>query len=255
MGPFEVVPVEVRLRWLKLCAIVAGINVVLRVFEAHAWLAPDAEGMGALLQIIGTLYSVLYAFATYVIWGQFTAVENEILQESGSLKDMIVFSRSLPERVRDPMVRAIKNYAKTVVETEWPALSQNGETEKSEKLFQEIIASVTAIQPEDDNQRAVFERLIEMANQASAHRAERLALSVKRMPRTLHIFVSLTAVTILALVVAYPFHSFALGLAAVLITTTLLFFARFVLTDLDNPFEGTWNVSNDPFGVLMTRYR
>jgi len=29
----------------------------------------DAEGIGALLQIIGTLYSVLYAFATYVIWG------------------------------------------------------------------------------------------------------------------------------------------------------------------------------------------
>jgi len=27
----------------------------------------DAEGVGALMQIIGTLYSVLYAFATYVI--------------------------------------------------------------------------------------------------------------------------------------------------------------------------------------------
>jgi hypothetical protein len=255
VGPFEVVPLEVRLRWLRLCAIVAGIEVLLWLFGFHAWLIPDADGVGALLQIIGTLYSVLYAFATYVIWGQFTAVENEILKESGSLKDLIVFSRSLPERARDPMVKAIKNYGKTVVETEWANLAQNQETEKSERLFQEIISSVTAIQPEDENQRTVFERLIEMANQASAHRAERLALSVKRMPRTLHIFVNLTALTILALVLVYPFRNLALGLAAVLITATLLFFARFVLTDLDNPFEGTWNVSNDPFGVLMTKYR
>jgi hypothetical protein len=34
-----------------------------------------------LLEIIGTLYSVVYAFATYVIWGQFAAVENEILKD------------------------------------------------------------------------------------------------------------------------------------------------------------------------------
>jgi hypothetical protein len=60
----------------------------------------DAEGIGALLQIIGTLYSVLYAFATYVIWGQFTAVENEILKESGALKDLMLFSNRLKANTR-----------------------------------------------------------------------------------------------------------------------------------------------------------
>jgi hypothetical protein len=40
----------------------------------------DAEGVGALLQIMGKLYSLVYAFATCLIWGQFAAVENEILQ-------------------------------------------------------------------------------------------------------------------------------------------------------------------------------
>jgi hypothetical protein len=39
------------------------------------------------------------------------------------------------------------------------------------------------------------------------------------------------------------------------ITTMLLFFAHFVLTDLDNPFEGTWNVSSQPFVELITKYR
>jgi hypothetical protein len=45
-----------------------------------------------------------------------------------------------------------------------------------------------------------------------------------------------------------------LGLVAVAITTMLLSFANFVLTDLDNPFEGTWNVGSEPFAELVTRF-
>ncbi len=38
-------------------------------------------------------------------------------------------------------------------------------------------------------------------------------------------------------------------------TTMLRFFAHFVLTDLDHPLEGTWNVGSEPFGKLITRFR
>ena len=251
----EVIPVDVRLLWLKIFACVVGAYIVLSVFGLHTVFVNDGEGISALLEIIGTLYSVLYAFATYVIWGQFTAVENEILKESGSLKDLMVFSRPLPDRVRDPIARAVKNYSRNVVEEEWGVLSRQEDSERSEKLFQEIISSVTLARPEDEAQGAIFERLLDIANLASSHRDERLALSFKRMPRTLHIFVSFTAIIILVLVLAYPFHSFTLGLASVVIIFTLLFFARFVLTDLDNPFEGTWNASNEPFGDLITKIR
>ena len=39
------------------------------------------------------------------------------------------------------------------------------------------------------------------------------------------------------------------------IATMLLYFAHFVLTDLDNPFEGTWNVDSKPFNDLATKHR
>ena len=97
--------------------------------------------------------------------------------------------------------------------------------------------------------------LLGNSDQASAHRDERLALSVKRMPRTLFIFVILTAFMILLLVLIYPFHQLALGLGSLAITSMLPFFAHFVLTDLDNPFEGSWNVTSDPFSELITRFR
>jgi hypothetical protein len=56
-------------------AVAAGVYLVLRLAGFHQLFVNDAEGMGALLEIIGTLYRVVYAFATYVIWGQFAALK------------------------------------------------------------------------------------------------------------------------------------------------------------------------------------
>ncbi len=255
MIAFDVIPVATRIRCLKLAAIAAVIYAALWFLGFQKLFLNDAEGLAALLQIIGTLYSVVYAFATYVIWGQFTSVENEIRKESGALKDLLLFSNRLKEAVREPMVRAVKSYARAVVETEWRALSSNEKTEKTDRLFYEVVASVTQIRPEDETERIAYERLLDIANQASAHRDERLSLSAKRMPQTLFLFVTLTASTILFLLFFYPFRNAALGVVSVAITTMLLFFAHFVLTDLDNPFEGTWNVGSEPFGELITKLR
>jgi len=255
MTAIEVIPSSTRTRGAGFMVAAAAIYLALRLIGFHKLFMDDAEGIGALLQIIGTLYSVVYAFATYVIWGQFAAVENEILKESGTLKDLILFSKRLKEATRDPIVRAVRAYARAVTETEWGTLSRGEDTERTDKLFSGIISSVTEAQPDDESERRLHERLLEIANQASAHRDERLALSVKRIPRTLLLFVTLTASTILFLLFFFPFRNPALGVISAALTTMLLFFAHFVLTDLDNPFEGTWNVNSQPFSDLVTEFR
>jgi hypothetical protein len=250
-----IIPGTTRLRGAKMIIGAAALYLALRLAGFHKLFQNDAEGIGVLLQIIGTLYSVVYAFAIYVIWGQFTSVENQILKESGALKDLLVFSQSLKETAREPMVRSVKIYARAVAETEWKALSSGEETDKTDKMFVAIISGVTELKPVDDTERALYQRLLDIANQASSHRGERLSLSAKRMPGTLLVFVTLTASMILFLLLFFPFRNVALGIVSIGITIMLLFFAHFVLTDLDNPFEGTWNVSSQPFAELITRYR
>ncbi|HZW93838.1 MAG TPA: hypothetical protein VFF64_12875 [Candidatus Eremiobacteraceae bacterium] len=255
MKSVDVIPATVRLRGAKIIAVAVILYLVLRLVGFHRLFENDAEGIGALLQIIGTLYSVVYAFAIYVIWGQFTSVENEIQKESGALKDLLVFSQRLKEPEREPIVRAVKVYARGVADTEWRALAAGEEPEKTDKLFVTVISSVTDMKPADDSERILYTRLLDIANQASSHRDERLAISVKRMPRTLLMFVTITASMILFLLFFLPFHNLALGLISIAIATMLLFFAYFVLTDLDNPFEGTWNVGPEPFAALVTKFR
>jgi len=255
MNDFEIVPQKIRVRGLFFVALSASFCALLRLTGFHDLFRNDAEGVGALLAIIGTLYSVVYAFATYVIWGQFAAVEDEIVKESGALKDLILFSRPLHDTVRDPIVRAVRGYARGVIESEWGLLSRRENTERTDHLFSNVISSVTEAKPSDEPESRVHNLLLKIAKQASAHREERLAVSAKRMPRTLLLFVSVTALTIPLLLLFYPFHNLALGMVAIGIATMLLSFAHFVLTDLDNPFEGTWNVDSDAFNDLASKCR
>jgi hypothetical protein len=251
----EIIPGAARLRGAKIIAGAAALYLILRVVGFHKLFENDAEGIGALLQIIGTLYSVVYAFAIYVIWGQFTSVESEIQKESGTLKDLLVFSQWLKEPVREPIVRAVKVYARAVAGSEWSSLAAREETSKTDKLFIGVISSVTEVKPADDTECILYQALLAIAERASSHRDERLALSAKRMPGTLRVFVTLTASMILFLLFFFPFRNVTLGLVSVAITAMLLFFAHFVLTDLDNPFEGTWNVGSEPFADLVTKFR
>ena len=255
MKSIEVIPAATRLQGAKVIVGTAALYLALRWLGFHRLFQNDAEGIGALLQIIGTLYSVVYAFAIYVIWGQFSSVENEILKESGALKELLVFSQGLKEPAREPMVRAVKIYARGVAETEWRALSAGEDTDKTDKLFVTVISSIIEVNPADDAERILYQRLLDIINQASSHRDERLSLSAKRMPGTLRVFVTLTASMILFLLFFFPFRNVVLGMVAIGITSMLLFFAHFVLTDLDNPFEGTWNVGSTPFAELVTKFR
>jgi small-conductance mechanosensitive channel len=251
----DVISQELVFRFLKIFVVVLVIYLVLRGIGMQQVFASDPEGVGALLQVVGTLYSVLYAFATYVIWGQFTAVESEIVKESGALQDLILFSNRLKPQMREPILHAVRAYARAVSETEWSELAGNEPTSKTDRLFSEIVAAVGSVRPEDEMERLVHERLFEIANQASAHRAERLSLSVKRIPRTLLILVSLTALMIVLLVFIYPFRNTGLGAGSLAITTMLLSLAHFVITDLDNPFTGTWNVTPQCFEELAVKAR
>ncbi len=133
VGIADVIPGTALARRAKLLVGAAVLYLILQFLGFQKLFQDDAEGVGALLQIIGTLYSVLYAFATYVIWGQFTAVENEILKESGALKELLLFSNRLKPNTRDPMVRAVKSYARTVVDGEWPSLSKLESTQKTHR--------------------------------------------------------------------------------------------------------------------------
>ena len=55
----------------------------------------EIEGLNTLILLVGSIYAVTFAFAIFVIWGQFNDVENLVMRECHSLSDLLRFSRYL----------------------------------------------------------------------------------------------------------------------------------------------------------------
>ena len=119
MRTVDLLPPDTPGRVVKVLLPAGILYVFLRLAGIERVFGSDTEGVGVLLQVVGTLFSVLYAFATYVIWGQYTAVESEIVKEAGALNDLIVFSSALKPSEHEKLLQAIRVYARGVSETEW----------------------------------------------------------------------------------------------------------------------------------------
>lgn len=229
------------------------VQDLLRQARFYEWMARDSAGLNLLIGPVGEIYAVLLAFTIFVIWGQFTEVENLVIRECNSLDDLLRFSAWLNADRGAAIRRAVAAYAHRVLKYEWPALGQGRTDKQAEELFVEILGGVVEAHPADEAQRLIHARLLEMAQQTGSYRGERIAKSLTRMPPTLSGLVRSIAAVLLLLVFIYPFQYQIVGGFCFVLVSIVLFLADFVMKDTDNPIQGVWNVSPKPFAALASR--
>ncbi len=218
---------------------------------ADRFTAPDAEGLNVLITLIGGIYAVMFAFVIFVIWGQFTEVENAALRECSSLNELLRFNQYLNPDANRATRRAVGEYSQRVVDSEWPSLGKGRKDPTAEKAFAVLMNIVIRTAPANAAEEPLVWRLIEITRKISQQRDERVGKSLTRIPPTLLALVRIMAGTLLLLVFFYPFHSLPVGLACFVLLAVILFLSNLVMTDTDNPFDGIFNVSSRPFSELM----
>jgi hypothetical protein len=216
----------------------------------HEFTAGDAEGLNTLILLIGSIYAVIFAFVIYVIWGQFTDVENFMMRECNSLNELLRFSDHINPDARHAIRRAVANYVQSVVRYEWPALGDRHRDKSTEQAFSTLLDTIFRPDLAAAEESVVHQRLIDIARAAGEHRDERLTKSLTQIPAILIHLVHTLAAALGLLVFFYPFHHWVAGLCCFLLVSVVLFLANLVMTDTDNPFKGIYNVNPAPFSAL-----
>jgi hypothetical protein len=221
----------------------------------HAVTAQEAEGINTLILLIGSIYAVVFAFVIYVIWGQFTDVENFMMRECKSLNELLRFSDFVDPDGGRRIRRGVSEYASHVARSEWAALAERRRDKSSEKAFSDLLDTVLHVARTNPEHDLVYERLVDIVREAGEHRDERMTKSLTQIPATLIHLVHTMAAALLLLVFFYPFHNWVAGMCCFLLVGTILFLANLVMTDTDNPFKGVYNVSPKPFSDLAAGAR
>src|SRR5580704_11974863 len=151
---------------LKLAARIAAallLYAFLRNAGFYNFTAREAEGLSVLIQLVGDIYAVLLAFTIFVIWGQFTEVENCVIRECNSLDDLLRFSAYLNSNAQAGIRRAIGFYANHVLRSEWPALGDGRTDSQADAVFTKFLNSVVEAVPISDTEKAMHARVIDIA--------------------------------------------------------------------------------------------
>jgi predicted transcriptional regulator len=235
--------------FLRLIAILA-IQRLLRQAGFFEWTARDSGGLNAVIEPVGGIYAVLLAFTVFVIWGQFTEVENQVMGEANSLAALMRFAEFLDADSSARLRRAVSTYAQRALKQEWTALGEGRTDKQAGELFADILRTVVETPTATEAQKEIHGRLLEIAQQTGACRDERVSKSLTRMPPTLSALVRAVSAALLLLLFVYPFESELIGAACFVLVSIVVFLANFVMADTDNPIQGVWNVSPKPFAVL-----
>jgi Protein of unknown function (DUF4239) len=224
---------------------------MLRQAHLDRFTAADAEGINSLISLIGSIYAVVFAFVIFVIWGQFTGVEEAAQRECTLLNDLLRFAQYLDPDTNRAVRRAVSEYARKVANSEWHSLGERHKDKQAEQCFAVLINTVVRATPPNPSEHLSHQRLIDIARKLAEQRDERIARSLTRIPPTLLLLVRTMVIALLLLVFTYPFHSWIVGAACFSTVAIVLFFSNLVMTDTDNPFDGVFNVSPQPFADLV----
>jgi hypothetical protein len=222
----------------------------LRYLGLYEFTAPEAGGLATLMLLLGSIYAVMFAFIMFVIWQQFTDVENIAMRECNSLDDLLRFSQYLNVDITHAIRRALVDYAQRVVRSEWPSLSERRKDPQTEKAFTVLMNTVIRSVPANPAEEQMHARLIDIVRRAGEHRDDRIAKSLTQIPPTLVRLVNAMAIALLLLVFVYPFHNGLIGFSCFALFAGVLFGANIVMMDMDNPFKGLHNVSPEAFSDL-----
>src|SRR5215204_800117 len=131
---------------LAIALAAGGLLVVRRFFPAMS-LRGHNDVAGFIYAVLGVIYAVLLPFVLVVVWEEFRDADHGEMIEADTLAALRLEVQSFPDPARQQVVDQAERYARTVVEDEWPLLSEGKESAAAQRELDALILAVQGIEP------------------------------------------------------------------------------------------------------------
>ncbi|MEU4762268.1 hypothetical protein AB0H12_03365 [Actinosynnema sp. NPDC023794] len=244
------------LLWVGGAAIVAAVMAYLiRKYGELEGRSANNESAGQVFTIVGGLHAVLVAFVLIALFDAVTQAGEVSYREADGLVAATWASDSLSAETGEQVRNLSRDYAATVIDDEWPGMTQGTSFESTGWSQLDQLRRVVAEAPTNDEWQA--DRKIEAANQLwQVYEARQERLDAAGGGVTSVVWFVLIAGSVLAVCLPLLFggariRTHVLIVATLAATITLLLYAIY---QLQNPFGGGAGVSPAAFEAAMERF-
>lgn len=216
-------------------------------FHTELYLS-DIGGIQTFFGVFGILYGIMAAFVVFEVWNQYNETSGLVDKEAQGLERLYRLTLYFRDaKLTKDMLKVIKNYAYAVIEGKFQTLGGGTRNAKNGKLFRKIADIIREIKFDDDHDSIVYGKILDHYGQLGLTRTERQNKSLQRLPVLLKTFIYVSSGLILLVFIVLPFANPFYGMISAAGLGFVLAMIYQLIEDLDNPFQGHWNITPEPF--------
>ncbi|MBV8402100.1 MAG: DUF4239 domain-containing protein [Acetobacteraceae bacterium] len=226
--------------------------VLFHVAVPHRIRRSHNEVAGYTIAVVGVIYAVLLAFIAVAVWEDFGRAEGLVQTEANLVGNLYRDTVGLPEPLATDLRHDLFVYAETVVQDEWPALTEGRvDDEAGWQLLDRFHLALVRLQSPDPAVLVLETEMIRNLNALYDARRGRFHAATHGLPPILWLnLIAGAAVTILfSFMFGVPNFLMHVVMVGMLAASIALVLALIIL--LDSPFRGQNHISAAPFERLV----
>lgn len=207
--------------------------------------------LDAMLNIVGTLVSILLGLLVAAALDHYQNLEESIDNEAANAAQLFRLSSGLPEETSNKIRKLCAAYCTEVVDDEWPAMAQGKASEKVMVTYMEIVSTIVKFKPGTEGENNIHNAMLSAMQVIGDCRRQRLL--VLNSAWTSHLMPVLLMCSGIVLAFAYLYVRRGAVLHGVLICFVALALGGNIglVYLLSNPFSGDWKIA--PRGFALNR--
>ena len=200
---------------------------------------------------IGVLYGLTLGLIAVGTWQNFNDVDTKVSKEANSLGALYRDLDGYPMGLRIEAENLLRDYAKTVIQKEWPAHQQGNVLDSSELILEDFENKVMAFEPASETEKIAHAEVIQSLGELVSDHSLRIQAVQVALPGVLWEVVLLGAVVTMGITYFFWIDNLRLHALLVVAFSAALAMLIFLTAAMDNPFRGQFSVSPDAFQYVL----
>lgn len=214
-------------------------------------LVVNNEVAGFQYATLGTIYAILQGLAAVAVWDDYNSARANVDAEAAALINIDRLVDGVPEPGRSAVRHALRDYATSVIDHEWPAMKRGETAEEPREALRALGSALLTIDVRDPRDAVLYDHVLSETERLLVCRRERLDLLAGSLPPLVGTVLYSGALITIVFTLFFAGRNVASQSLMTALLCLMVMLVLFVTVELNYPFGGGINVDPGPFQRML----
>lgn len=217
----------------------------------------DVSSWGTFFTVYGVLYAILAGFLIVEAISKYNSLQAIIDDELNNIQDIrdLAIYLNCEKSVIRKIISELIDYLDYVAHKDWVGM-MNGckklDSDTSREMY-EIYSAINAIELNDKRDEISLKILMSKMVEITTLRTKRISLAGQKLPNSLKLLMTIMSAVLVIGFLALGVHNLIFHLVMIVSILSSVLILHGIILDIDHPFDGTWNLSSEPYLALKKK--